>query len=377
MSEENSSEKKHKPSAKKLDQLKKDGIFLRPREYYAGIMLISSLIALYALSGFIKDIWLRNFKLVFANLYIPSEDGTLINELLLKLMFDNFLSILPVLVIIVGAYLLAVFVLGGLQFSFSLIHFKLDRLSPGKNLKRVFSIQAIIDLTKSIIKILMFFVILILFFYAHQKDIISLERIGVTNVIDSAMFLFKKYLTQIIGIIIIIALMDALISYQQYQKNAMMTHQELKDESKETDGNPEIKRRIRQTQHAMSLQRLRQEMPKATVVITNPTHYAVALRYIEKKDSAPVIIAKGIDFKAYQIRQLAIQHAVPIYQAPELARAIYKTGKLGATIHPELYMAVAIVLSYILQLKEYQLGRAVRPIPLSDLQIPEHLRFEQ
>jgi flagellar biosynthetic protein FlhB len=156
-----------------------------------------------------------------------------------------------------------------------------------------------------------------------------------------------------------------------------MTTQEMKEESKDVDGNPEVKRKIRSKQYALARQRLSVSVPQATVVVTNPTHYAIALRYDETKDNAPKILAMGKDYIATQIRQLAVANAVPIYEAPPLARAIYHTGNIGSEVHPALYMSVAIVLSYVSQLQNYQRGAGQLPLPVSDLKIPDDFVYSE
>ena len=171
--------------------------------------------------------------------------------------------------------------------------------------------------------------------------------------------------------------LDMVHSYFGYQKKVMMSLQEVKDEQKETDGNPEIKRKIRAAQMAASRQRIQLDVPSATVIITNPTHYSVALKYTEHVDKAPKIIAMGKNNLAAEIRLTAIKHAIPIYEAPELARAIYFTGKVGSYIIDDLYMAVAIVLSYIAQLKNYQIGLGNKPDYVNDLQVPKQYHFDK
>lgn len=230
------------------------------------------------------------------------------------------------------------------------------------------------ELVKSIVKIFLFLAILFFFLHYYQNDILLLGRFGDISHIRESLGLFVWFLTYMALGVAILAGIDAIFNHYNYQKKAMMTDKELKDESKETDGNPDVKRKQRQRQQAISLQGLQQDIPKASVVITNPSHFAVALRYQEGVDKAPKMIAKGVDYMALHIRTIAKKHAVPIYEAPELARAIYYSGEVGRYIHPDLYMAVAIVLSYIVQLQAYQAGSAQMPVPVEDLQIPAHFK---
>jgi len=262
-----------------------------------------------------------------------------------------------------------------MRFSKKLIGFKGERISPVKNIKRIFSLQNAVEVGKSILKIVLFLTILIFFLQFYKSEILSLAKMGDAELFNHSFNLMAKFIMFLVFGIALIAAIDGSFNYYNYHKKAMMTDKEVKDESKETDGNPEMKKKQRQNQQAIALRGLQQDIPKASVVITNPTHYAIALKYEDGIDKAPKIIAKGADHMAFHIRTLAKKHSIPIYESPELARAIYYSGDVGAYIHPELYMAVAIVLSYIFQLQAYQSGNAEKPAPVEDLQIPKEFQF--
>ncbi|KGP63706.1 hypothetical protein EP47_04910 [Legionella norrlandica] len=340
MSEEDSSERKHQPSAKKLDRLIKEGSFLRAREFYSGISLLSALLCIYIFGPSFIEVWSQNFYHIFKKIGEENSTELVYGDFFYTLITNNLLLLIPIFITIIVFFLLSVSFFGKLRLPEKIIRFKAERFHLIRNLKNIYSISTLIELVKSLIKLLIFMTFLIFFFYIQMPIIIKFSKINQFNLFDQIFTVFKSYFTQIIILLILIAIMDALISKYLYNKKAMMTTYELKEESKETDGNPELKKKVRQMQQRMSMQRIQKTIPTATVIITNPTHYAVALRYNSDKDAAPIIVAKGIDQKALQIRQLAIKHRVPIYQAPELARAIYKSGKEGGMIHPELYMAV-------------------------------------
>lgn len=371
---EDDSEKQHKPSAKKLERLRSEGSFLRAREFYSGTTLIATLVVIYLCKTTFKQVWANNFYITYAHINAANVIDFSLSQLFEQLFFNNFGILLLLFLIILLIFLVSVTLFGKLHMPKKIITFKGERLSVLKNLKRIYSMQTLIELFKSSFKLILFVSLLLFFFHAHQLEIMNLQKVHQSSSLALSMSLFESFLFQLIAALALIAGIDALINYYQYNKKAMMTSQEVKEENKEMEGSPELKKKIRQAQQTIAMQRMQKEMPGATVVITNPTHYAIALRYTDKVDSAPVIIAKGVDHKALQIRQLAIKYAIPIYPAPELARAIYKTGTVGGMIHPELYMAVAIVLSYILQLQEYQMGRIKQPAPLTDLKIPEHFK---
>jgi flagellar biosynthetic protein FlhB len=169
-------------------------------------------------------------------------------------------------------------------------------------------------------------------------------------------------------------IIDAIYNLLSFRKKTKMTFKEVKDERKNTEGSPEVKQKVRSKQQTMARLNMQRDVPNSTVVITNPTHFAVALKYEESIDSAPKIMAKGMDNMAQEIRRLAIKSSVPIYQAPTLARAIYHSGKVGSYIDEDLYQAVAIVLSYIYQLKQYQQGNGSPPDYVQSLPIPEEYK---
>ncbi len=375
MSSEDTSEKKHKPSQKRIDQQKKDGQFLRAKEFYSGLTLIAAMSVLYALSGQIYSTLSNNFLLTYSKLDVLIRDEHASKVLFQQLWKNNLLAMLPVFAVILVALLSSVGLMGGIHFSRKLLSFKGERLSPYKNLKRIFSLQNAMEVAKSVLKLFLFMIILVIFLQSHQEEIRHLSIIGEVNMVGKAMHLLALFLGHLALGILILAAIDGVFNYHQFQKKAKMTDKDLRDESKDTDGNPEVKKKQKQAQFALALQRLQQDIPKASVIITNPTHYAVALKYQDKVDSAPKIVAKGADHMALHIRTLAKKHSIPIYEAPELARAIFHTGKVGHHILPELYIAVAIVLSYLFQLRNYQAGRGSMPEPISDLKIPDELKY--
>jgi flagellar biosynthesis protein FlhB len=174
--------------------------------------------------------------------------------------------------------------------------------------------------------------------------------------------------------LILVALVDVPFQLWNHQKQLRMTKQEIKDEFKETEGKPEVKSKIRQTQMEISRRRMMAEVPKADVVVTNPTHYAVALRYDQKGMGAPRVVAKGADLVAAEIRELARKAGVPLFAAPPLARALYYSTRLDQEIPAGLYVAVAQVLAYVYQLRNARRqGRATRPLPPQDLPVPDEL----
>jgi flagellar biosynthetic protein FlhB len=175
---------------------------------------------------------------------------------------------------------------------------------------------------------------------------------------------------------ILISLVDIPLQIYDHNQKLRMTMQQVKDEMKDSDGRPEVKQRIRQLQYQMSQNKMLAAVPEADVIITNPEHYAVALRYDQSTEGAPVMLAKGADLVAMKIREIAQEHRIPIVSSPPLARAIYFNTKIGQEIPGGLYVAVAQVLAYLYQLKQYARGRAKRPVLNPQLPIPDELQHD-
>ena len=373
---EDGQEKQYQPSLKRLEELKKKGTFLRSKDFNSGLIVIIAILMIVLMAPVFYKALSHLFTTSFSVIEQANFSADRLGNHYRQLAFSTLFLLLPLLVVLFTVPFFMGFLFGGFGLSMSLIGFKADRLSPMKNLKKTFSAQNAVEVIKSTIKMVLFFLILGVFVYFNCDELIELLSPDTEKVLFNGLSLVGGYLFFIAAGIGVIASIDMGYSYLQHQKKIKMSYQEVRDEHKETDGNPENKRRIRQAQLAIARQRIHQDVPNATVIITNPTHYSVALRYDEKKENAPRILAAGVDTIAAEIRLLAVKHAIPIYEAPPLARALYHTGKVGDYIHPELYMSVAIVLSYIMQLKNYQTGVADKPSYVTDLQIPKEFYFE-
>jgi flagellar biosynthetic protein FlhB len=372
---EDAGEKQHKPTARRLQKLKKDGTLLRAREFSSGVGLLAAIVLLMLLSHYFTMVMKHNFISVFTQLDHVAHNETAAHALYKQLALHNIILVLPIGVIIGIVVVSLTILFGGLGFSASLLRFKAERLNPMKNLKRIFSFQQVIEVIKSTLKFILFLAVLCIFLYKESAQLFNLSLVHRTNALTEAYQLIRLFFMYMMLPIIVLSLVDILYNYISYNKKVKMTSQEVKDEHKDSEGNPEIKRKIRAAQEALARRSIQLAVPQSTVIITNPTHYAIALRYNESKDKAPKIMAKGIDHMAAEIRLLAIKNSIPIYESPQLARAIYFTGKVGTYIHPDLYMAVAIVLSYVVQLKNYQRGLAEKPIYTKELKIPETFHF--
>ena len=267
-----------------------------------------------------------------------------------------FTSLLPLAVILIGAVFLSAVAIGGWSFSAQALAFKVERLSPMKGIKRIFSANGLNELVKALAKFSLVAIIAVSWLWWSVEDLISLGRQPVASAIQNALQICAKSLIVVSSGLILIAAIDVPFQLWQYQKKLRMTKQQVKDEFKETEGRPEVKSRIRTLQQQIATRRMMEELPGADVVITNPTHYAVALKYDETRMGAPRVIAKGRNLIAKRIREVAEEHDVPLFSAPPLARVLYRTTEIGEEIPAKLYTAVAQILAYI-----YQLNEALKP----------------
>jgi len=289
-------------------------------------------------------------------------------------MIDSIWMLLPFFTIVVAAALLSPMALSGWSFSMQAIAFKWEKLDPVKGMARIFSWRGLMELLKALAKFSVVLVVALILLWHNVDLFLILGTEDIANSLSNAGSLLGWSFLALSSAMILIAAFDVPFQLWDHNRQLKMTRQEVKDEYKETDGSPDLKRRIREVQMEMARRRMMQEVPKADVVITNPTHYAVALRYDQSRMSAPVVVAKGQDLIAQQIRNIAMSHDVPIMTAPPLARALYFSTELQQEIPSGLYMAVAQVLAYIFQLRKNPRKKAEDTLSLADLPIPEEFR---
>lgn len=368
-------QKEHEATERKLDEMREKGQTLRSKDLSSGLVICVAMIALAICSHMMQTRILDNFTDAFTSIALVSDNTDIIVSKFGHLLMMNFLMLIPLFLMIMGVAFSSVFLMGGWNFSLKAVGFKWEKLNPITNLSNIFSKKMLIDVFKSFVKYCILMLILYLFATAHVRELTLLPYYQLHSSFAALIHLiFQFVLTLFMGVIVIVCI-DMLTSYFSYQQGTKMSTQELIDERKNTEGNQDTKRKMRSMQFAMMRQRIPQIIPEATVIITNPTHYAVALRYVDGVDHAPKMIAKGKGPVAAYIRQLAIANRVPIYEEPPLARAIYHTTKTNGFISAELYMAVAVVLTYINQVKLYQIGQGALPVKAKELTIPESFRF--
>ncbi len=261
---------------------------------------------------------------------------------------------------------------GGWNMSFQALAPDLKKMDPIAGIKkRLFSISSLVELLKAIGKFVVVAVVAILVIYFYFPRMLSLSKMSLDVAVSSTLnTLVFCYLFIVLSVLVIVFI-DVPFQIWNHTKSLKMTKDEVKREMKDTEGKPEVKSKVRQLQREMAQRRMMGNVPEADVVITNPTHYAVALKYEPGSEGAPMLIAKGADLVALKIREIATFHKVDVLESPLLARAIYNTTELDQEIPEGLYRAVAQILAYVYQLKAYRNGEAPAPGPLPEIVPPE------
>lgn len=280
----------------------------------------------------------------------------------------------PVLLVLLLAAIIGPISLGGFLFAGSSLAPKFSRMNPMSGIKRMFSMHALTELLKALAKFFVILMVALVVLSSDRDDLLAIAHEPLEQaVIHSVQVVGWSALWMAAGLLLIAAV-DAPLQLWQAHKKLLMTKQEVRDEYKDSEGRPEVKQRIRQTQREMSQRRMMAAIPEADVVITNPTHYAVALKYDPEKGGAPLLLAKGTDFIALKIREIAGEHKIQILESAALARSIYYSTELEEEIPAGLYLAVAQVLAYVFQVRQYRAGKGKAPEPLKDVPIPPDLR---
>lgn len=280
----------------------------------------------------------------------------------------------PVLLVLLLAAIIGPISLGGFLFAGSSLAPKFSRMNPMSGIKRMFSMHALTELLKALAKFFVILMVALVVLSSDRDDLIAIAHEPLEQaVIHSVQVVGWSALWMAAGLLLIAAV-DAPLQLWQAHNKLLMTKQEVRDEYKDSEGRPEVKQRIRQTQREMSQRRMMAAIPEADVVITNPTHYAVALKYDPEKGGAPLLLAKGTDFIALKIREIAGEHKIQILESAALARSIYYSTELEEEIPAGLYLAVAQVLAYVFQVRQYRAGKGKAPEPLKDVPIPPDLR---
>ena len=379
MAEETGQEKTEEPTSKRLQEAREKGDIPRSKELTTTILLLAAGLAALMFGG---QVAVRMMAMMKGNFMLDraaiSDPAQMVAHLVQSLM-EGFLSLWGLFALLLVAAVIGPIALGGWNFSAEALQPKGSRINPLSGLKRMFSMNALIELLKGMAKFFVVGTVAIIVLLLDRPEIASLAKQAINLAMAHAVDIVIWSFLLMSAAMILITLVDVPFQIYSYNKKLKMTLQEVKDEMKNTEGKPEVKGRIRQMQREISRRRMMKDVPEADVVITNPTHYSVAVRYDQARGNAPFVVAKGADFIALKIREVAQEHDVPLLASPALARALYHAAEVGDEVPVGLYKSVAQVLAYVYQLKRYkQRLESEEPVAPAEeeIEIPEALRVD-
>ena len=371
MAEDSDLEKSESASPRRLEQAREEGQGPHSRELATFISLMVGVVALYVLGRWGGH---RLMTIMKSGLSLPRglvfEPGAM-GRMLESLAADALLTIAPLLVASVIAALVTPFLVGGWVFSAKVLRFDLTRLDPMQGLGRMFSTHGLVELVKASLKAVLVAGVGVWVVWRERDHLFGLMHQPLASSMDDFASLVLLSALLIVASLALIAAIDVPFQLWEYHRRLRMTKEEVRQEMKEQEGDPQIKARIRAAQREMSRRRMMSNVPTADVVVTNPTHYAVALKYDPEKAGAPVVVAKGRDAVAMKIRELARDNNVPILEAPPLARALHAHCELDQMIPAALYTTVAEVMAWVMQLNHWVAEGGLPPEEPTGLSVPE------
>jgi len=370
---DSSQEKSEEATPRRMQKARDDGQVARSKELATMMVLIGGACGLLLFGGLIggslKNIMRQNFDLSRDEVF----DTTFMLNTLGQSAVDIALAITPLLGILAIAAVAGPLMVGGWLISGKAITPQASRMSFPKGLKRMFSTRSLVELVKSVAKVLLVLIIAIAIMNARTENLLAISASNPRDAMEHVLWTLAWSFFFLACATIVIAVIDVPFQLYDHKKKMRMTKQEVKDEFKDTEGKPEVKGKIRQLQREMAQRRMMENVPSADVVITNPEHYAVALRYDGGTMAAPIVVAKGVDQTAFKIMEIAREHKVEVLRTPPLTRAIYHSTDLDQPIPHGLYMAVAQVLAYLYQMRQYRRQGGDKP-RMPNLPIPSDLR---
>ncbi|MEJ6672413.1 MAG: flagellar biosynthesis protein FlhB [Alphaproteobacteria bacterium] len=367
-------EKTEEPSQRKLQKAREDGQVLSSKEMFVFTTLFAGLVMMFVLPMFIQPAiarWSRMF-----HFERPKDLNKLIGEkffeMLELIILSGIIIGVPVMIVIIATQA----AVGGLNFAPKAMNFKGSRISPLAGLKRIFSVKGLVELVKSLLKVFLLFGVSGVVLYAHLPSLIQLTEQNLNSALATGLDMFPSLLAAMLVILAVIAAIDYFWQRYVHIKQLRMSKQEIKDEYKQTEGSPEVKAKIRRmqmetAQNAGRQQAALEDVPQATAIITNPTHFAVALKYEVGSSEAPKILAMGRGHMAQKIIETGKDSRVTVFRSPLLARALFFTGEIGAEISEQLYQAVAVILAYLYRLDKGEM------LEEPDVDLPDDMQFNE
>ena len=373
MAEDSDQERTEQPSERRLDKAREEGQVARSRELSTFALLTAGAGGLWIAGA---ELFQRLSGVVRSGLTFDSAaafDPGMMATRLAAQSIDILFALAPLLAILMIVALAAPMLLSGWLFSWDALEPKFGKLNPLTGISNIISMHGLVELGKAIAKVVLIGGVAAWVVWHNKDDVFALmnEPLNVA-VAHGAHYVAMSFL-MVSGSLLLIAAVDVPYQLWDYNKKLRMSREELRQEGKEQDGNPQVKAAIRTAQREMARKRMMAEIPKADVVVTNPAHYAVALKYAGENMRAPRVVAKGAELLAARIRALAEEHHVPILEAPPLARALYHHTEIGDEIPEKLFTAVAQVLAYVFQLRRHQEHGGPAPNAIDAIEVPAEL----
>lgn len=375
--QDTSQERTEEATPKRLEKAREEGQVARSRELNTTILLVGGAMGILMFGPLAAEHMLAMFKMNFAFDRRLMQTDNFMFSYLGGSVSEALLAVLPLLLLLSIASVIGSIAVGGWLFSPKALVPRASRLNPIEGIKRMFSLKSLVELAKSAGKVLVVASLAVLILVAYHEQILYLSDEALNPAIAHSIAIFTWSLLALAASTILIALIDVPFQIWDHAKKLKMTLQEVKDEMKDTEGKPEVRGRIRQLQRELAQSRMMAEVPEADVVITNPSHYSVALKYDMHGQAAPRMVAKGVDLVALKIREIAKAHGVTQVEAPLLARAIYYTTEIDQEIPEGLYLSVAKVLAYVFQLQAYRPGQGRKPKLPDALGVPQEFFYDE
>ena len=373
MAEESDLERTEEASPTRIEKAREEGDIPRSRELATCAMLFTAGLILWSLGSqfnqALKDMLIGglsfNREMAFSN--------TLPLTRMTELIKDILIAFAPIGLILIIVAIGSPILVGGWNFSSKLLMPNFNRLNPLKGITNMVSKNSLVELVKAIAKATLVGIVSYMVIDHYLPSLLNLALIPLDAGINSTAKLMIQAFLFIVGSLVLVAALDVPYQLFHYASKMKMSKEELKQESKESNGNPEIKARVRQQQREMARRRMMSQIPKADVIITNPTHYAVAIQYNENSMRAPKLIAKGSDAVALRIREIGKENKVMLLESPKLARAIYAHTEIEQEIPEALYLAVAEILAFVFQVRNHSVRDGAYPVQPNNIEVPDSL----
>lgn len=371
MAEDSDLEKTEAATDKRIERAREDGKVAQSRELSTFIELMAAVLMIMALGGFFSEKLMAMMRNSFAFDRAVAFDPSLMLTRLSQESTQIMIALLPLLGVLIIAALAGPLLMSGWNLSWKALSPNFSKFNPINGVKRILSVNGLVELVKSLLKVILLGGIAAWVIWGFRDDMFALISEPLESSVSHFTHLLLITALFLVSAMLLIVAIDVPFQHWSYSKNLRMTKEEVKREAKESEGDPQIKARIRSAQRDAARKRMMSAVPKADVIVTNPTHYAVALKYDQRKMGAPQIVAKGGGLLAERIIELGNEHKVPFLQAPPLARALYHHANIGDEVPQRLYTAVAEVLAYVYQLRQPVVG--VKPKPPRNLPVPEDM----